>query len=210
MKTTTNNTTNNNTMNNANNTLAKVILPFATEIVKKNAMGVEILFADVVTDMKKGTKNNRSEAYNRFFNEEKGTWNVRKETLYINATLGRVYENSVENRSDNTESYDTEKPKGKNWVQFPYLLQADNNPNMLYLRISENKNTKRETTYFVGERVATKEEVEIIKAHLPQKNHTCQKQIEYGVKEENQAIVKDFTLSKIKYIKFGEKKLQLA
>ena len=197
-------------MKTTNNVLATAIAPFVTNLVKANAMGVEILFADEVTDMKKGTAKNRSLAYNKFYNAEKGCWNVRKETKYTNVTLGRVYEKSVENRSDNKERYETEKPKGKSWVQFPYLLQSDNNSEMFYLRVSENKNTKRETTYFVGDRVATAEEIELIKAHLPKKNNTCKKQLEYGVKEEEQAVVKDFTLNKIKYIKFGDKKLQLS
>ena len=197
-------------MKTTNNTLATAIAPFVANIVKANAMGVEILFSDIVSDMKKGTAKNRSLAYNKFYDPQRGCWNVRKETRYTNVTLGRVYEKSVENRADNEEPYETEKPKGKTWVQFPYLLRSDNNADLLYLRVSENKNTKRETTYFVGDRAATAEEVEIIKAHLPKKSSTCQKQLAYGVKEEEQAIVKDFTLSKIKHIKFGERKLQLS
>lgn len=193
-----------------NNSLASIIVPFVTNFIKKNAMGVEILFSSEVTDMKKGTTKNRSVAYNKFYNTEKGCWNVRKETRYGNVTLGRIYENSVENRADNEERYETEKPKGKTWLEYPYLLQADNNTDMLYLRVSENKNTTRETTYFVGDRKATEEEIEIIKAHLPKKDYTCQKQLAYGVREENQVIVKDLTLNKIKYIKFGERKLQLS
>ena len=169
-------------------------------------MGVEILFSSEVTNLKKGTAKNRSTAYLRFYDEESKTWNVRKETRYVNVTLGRNYTASVENRSENEEDYNTEKPKGKFWVKYPYLLQAENSDTQ-YLRIAENKNTKRETTYFVGDREATAEELEIIKANLPQKNYSCQKQINYGVAEDNQAVVKDFTLSKIKYIKFGEKKL---
>lgn len=193
-----------------NTTLASVVLPFASEIIRKNAMGVEILFKDSVDTLKKGTKNSRSEAYTRFFDEKTGNWAVTKETRYINVTLGREYSKSVENRSDTEEKYEVETPKGKAWVQYPYLLKSDKDESKLYLRVFENKNTKRVTTYFVNGKEATPEEVEIIKAHLPEKKYDCKKQIEFGVAEDNQVTLKDLTLSKIAYIKFGDKKLQLA
>ena len=193
-----------------NTTLAAVILPFASEIVRKNAMGVEVLFKDVVDDMLKGTKNNRSEAYKKFYDEKNNVWTVSKETRYINVTLGREYTNSVENRSDNEENYEVEKPKGKSWLEYPYLLKSDRDETKLFLRVFENANTKRKTTYFVNGREATPDEVAIIKAHLPKKNYDCKKQLDYGVAEDKQVTLKDLTLSKIAYIKFGDKKLQLA
>ena len=179
--------------------------------IGKNQMGGQIVYRATETKMKKGTKNARSLAYAKFFDEEKGEWNVEKSTKYINVTFQRDYASAVQNRSDNTEKYDVEKPKGMTWVKGleGIILVSDNDPNKFYLRIAENKNTKRETTYFVSGRNATDEELTIIKEHLPQSNHTCKKQIDFGVDEENLVIVKSIDLANIVSIKFGDKILTL-
>lgn len=191
--------------------LKEVVCGFI-RLIKANAMGAQIVGLFPVTNMRKGTAKQRTEAYNRFFNEKTGEWNVTKRSIYKNVTFQRSYLNSVENRAkDNPIPYEVEAPRGRNWVEGceGILLVADNDPTKLYLRVSQNKNTTIESTYFVGDREATAEEVEIIKAALPTKTNVCKKQLEYGVSEDNMVIVKDFTLANIVSIKFGDKFVNL-
>lgn len=153
-----------------NDKLKEAILAFV-RLIKANAMGAQIIGHFPITDLKKGTKNNRSLAYTKFFNEEKGAWNVSKITRYVNVTFQRNYANSVNNRADNDTPYEVEAPKGKAWVEGAegILLYSLADPSKLYLRISENANTKRETTYYVGNNVASEEEIAIIKEFSPKK-----------------------------------------
>lgn len=193
-----------------NEQLKNVVADFV-RLIKANAMGAQVIGHFPINDLKKGTAKNRTEAYNRFFNVETGEWRVSKVTTYKNITFQRSYLNAVENRSENPMPYQVEAPKGREWVEGceGILLIGTSDPSKLYLRISENKNTKRETSYFVDNRPATEEEIAIIKEFSPKKNYTCQKQVNYGVSEENQVIVKDLTLVNIVQIKFGEKILNL-
>lgn len=179
--------------------------------IGKNLMGGQIVYRGVEKDLKKGTAKNRTSAYTKFFDEKKGVWGVEKETTYSNITFQRDYQSAVENRADNKEPYNVEKPKGMTWVEGleGIILVSDKDPNKFYLRIAENKNTTRKTTYFIGDRQATESELEIIKENLPTKSHICKKQIEYGVSEENLVIVKSIALENIKSIKFGDKLLIL-
>ena len=196
----------------ANNVeLKNVIVAFVKDCVKANALGVQIVGHFPIDNLKKGTAKNRTEAYNRFYNAETNTWNVSKVTTFKNVTLQRNYVNSCENRSDNMLPYNAEKPNGKSWVSDAegILLVSDTDDTKFYLRLSQNKNTVIETTYYIGEREATAEEVAIIKEFSPQKNYVCKKQLEYGISEENQVLVRDFTLTNIVSIKFGEKFIKL-
>ena len=179
--------------------------------IGKNLMGGQIVYRANVTDLKKGTKNNRSLAYTKFFNEEKGEWAVEKETTYVNVTFQRDYTASVENRSDNPTPYETEKPKGMSWVKGleGIILVSDTDPTKFYLRIAENKNTKAKTTYFVGGHIASDTDIAIIRDHLPKKDYICKKQTEYGVADEEQVRVKSISLENIASIKFGDKVLTL-
>ena len=181
------------------------------QTIRANAMGAQVTAEFVVDKMRKGMAKNRSEAYNRFFNEATGEWRVTKVTHYGNVTFQREYAKSVENRSDNDTPYAVEKPNGKHWVEGceGILLASDKEEGKFYLRMSENANTKRESIYYVDGRPATDEEVEIIKAHLPNPSTYCKKQVEHGVNPEHQVIVKDITLDNILNITYGAKSLTL-
>lgn len=191
-------------------TLANVVTEFV-RIIKANAMGGEIVAEFAVDKLRKGTAKNRSAAYVQFYDEIKGEWRTTKTTHYKNITFQRNYANACNNRSESEIPYEAEAPNGKHWVEGAegILLQADADPSKFYLRISENKNTKRETTYFVDGRTATSEEIAIIKEFSPTPSTICKKQLEHGISEDNQVIVKDITLTNIVSIKFGEKVLTL-
>lgn len=178
-----------------------------------NLMGGVVVLNTSVDNLKKGTAKNRSLAYEKFFDPIKGVWRTTKTTRYTNLSFQRNYANACTNRAeDNSTPYIAEKPKGRSWVEGleGILLVSDTDPNKFYLRVSENKNTTRQTTYFVDGNEATAEEVAIIKEFLPtKKTYVCQKQIENGIAEDNQVIVKDFCVDNIVSIQFGKKVLTL-
>lgn len=195
----------------SNEQLKDLVVAFVRNAVKANGLGVQIIANFAVNDLKKGTAKNRSEAYNRFFDIEKGEFKTSKTSTYKNVTLQRSYLNAVENRSENPMPYELEAPKGREWVEGceGILLVSTTDPTKFYLRVSMNKNSKVESTFFVGEKEATAEEVAIIKEWSPKKDYTCKKQLAYGVDEDNQVKVKDFTLTNIVAIKYGERTLTL-
>lgn len=190
--------------------LKNVIIPFVA-LIGANKLGAQVVGHFPITDLRKGTANNRTLAYEKFFNETTKTWNVSKVTRFKNVTFLRDYTHSVENRSDNPLPYVVEAPKGRKWVEGceGVILVSTSDPTKLYLRMCENKNTIRETTYYVNNVLATEEEVAIIKEFSPKRDYVCKKQIDYGVSEEAQVIVKDLTLTNIMSIKFGDKVLNL-
>ena len=190
--------------------LANVVTEFV-RLIKANAMGGEIVAEFAVDKLRKGTAKNRSLAYTKFYDADKGEWRTTKTTHYRNITFQRSYANACNNRSENEQPYEVEAPNGKHWVEGAegILLQANADPTKFYLRISENKNTKRDTTYYVDGNLATEEDIAIIKEFSPTPSTICKKQLEHGISEDNQVIVKDITLSNIVSIKFGEKMLNL-
>ena len=139
----------------------KTMLEFV-ESVKKGTMGVNIL---VCTEPKMNKRNNPF--YGR----------VRKVSIRTNIRFGIDYESSVNGRLESENKvadFSAEKPNGKHWVNYPYLLGSDKDDNQKYLRVYPCENTKNHTYYIIdGERFATDEEVEIIKSFLPKSNNTA-------------------------------------
>ena len=193
----------------SNSELVTVIASFVN-LIKANALGVTVV-AQKTCEFNKGTKNNRSKAYRLFYNEEVGDWVVRKVTTYTNVTFQRNYTNSVENRGDNPMPYEAELPKGKRWFndETSFILKSVTDETKLYLRFAENANTKRSSTYYVGNRIATEAEREFIKKYEKVSKGVCHKQIEYGVDADHLVKCKDITLTNIVGIKFGDLLLKL-
>lgn len=191
--------------------LSTLVSAFVVNLNAENKLGGEVVITAEVTDIKSGTPKNRSLAYQKLYDTENQRWRVTKRTEYKNVTFQRNYANSCTNRADNETPYIAEKPIGRSWVKGleGILLVSDKDPNKHYLRIAENKNTIRKTTYFVDGREATEDEIDLIKSHLYKKTYTCQKQLQYGIKEEDLVSVKDFLLANIDYIKFGKQLLVL-
>lgn len=181
--------------------------------IRANLMGGVVVTDKVLgkNDLAKGRTNNRSLAYQKFYDETKDAWRIRAITRYTNISFQRNYENACTNRADTTEKYIAEKPKGMSWVNGleGILLVSDTDPNKFYLRINENKNTTHHTTYFIDGKEATAEEVAIIKEHLPKRNNICKKQLDFGIAEDDMVVVKSISLENIASIKFGQKMLIL-
>lgn len=178
--------------------------------IRANSLGA-VVVAKSEPKLAKGTKKNPSASRVRFYDEERKEWNVVKVTTYGNVTFQRDYTASCENRSDNTEEYQTEKSKGKSHVEGceGILLQSDKDAEKFYLRFSENANTTRKSVYFVNGRPATAEELEIIKGDLQVRSYVCPKQVAYGIDAEHQVMVKDIAVTNLIVIKCGAKVLNM-
>lgn len=133
------------------------------------------------------------------------TREIIKITRYVNVTIGRSYEKSVENRSENETSYEVEKPKGRHYAKgaYPYISTSDKDDKQHYLSVFLNKNTVTKSVYFVDGRLATEEEIKLIKEFTPLPS-IPKKQLEYGVSEDN--IVKTFApkLDNVLKVAFGK------
>ena len=73
---------------------------------------------------------------------------VQKATYMSNVALGYDYENVVNarlERKGETADYVAEKPKGKNWDIFPFILKSDKDESIKYLRCTMRPNTATKT-----------------------------------------------------------------
>lgn len=133
---------------------------------------------------------------------------VKKATYITNVALGYTYENVVNNRLDRKgleSNFESEKPKGKSWLEFPYLLVSDKDNTQQYLRTTMRKNSKIDNIYLLdGKIVNDLDIINQIKQWLP-KPSTSAKQETFGLTEEEQVIVRDFKVENIVSLMQGEK-----
>ena len=121
---------------------------------------------------------------------------VRKITYYTNVGLGISYENTINNKRErNGEERDfvSEKPFGMSWEVFPFILKSDKNPSQKYLRMQFYKNTTCKSIYLVNGKLATANEIEIIKQFTPKRAETEIKVV--SVKLENIKKIKQSNVS---------------
>lgn len=161
--------------------------------INKGTFGISLV---AVTTPKMNKKNNP------FFGR------VKKATYITNVALGYTYENCVNNRLDRKgldSNFESEKPKGKTWLEFPYLLVSDKDNTQQYLRTTMRQNSKIENIYLLdGEIVNDLDIINQIKNWLP-KPSTSAKQESFGLSEEEQVIVRDFKIESIVSLMQGEK-----
>lgn len=133
---------------------------------------------------------------------------VKKATYMSNVALGYDYENVVNarlERKGEEGTFQAEKPKGKSWDVYPFILQSDKDENVKYLRCTMRPNTATKTIYILdGEVVKDADTIIAIKGWLP-KSAPCNKQTEIGLSEEEQVIVRDYKLDGILCLTQGEK-----
>lgn len=133
---------------------------------------------------------------------------VQKATYMSHVALGYGYENVINarlERKGEEGNYQAEKPKGKSWLEYPYILQSDKDESVKYLRCTMRPSTATKTLYILdGEIVTDAETIIAIKGWLP-KSAPCVKQTESGLSEEEQVIVRDYKLDNILCLTQGEK-----
>lgn len=112
--------------------------------------------------------------------------------------FGNIYENSVNNRSEKESGvrvFETEAPKGKVWVKFPYFLTSVDG-SKTYVRFYKMRNIKGSSFVLVNGKFATDEQMAIIKEYEVKNNYFSQKQAESGLVE-NQVMVRDINIDNI-------------
>lgn len=100
---------------------------------------------------------------------------VRKVTFYTNIGLGISYENTMNNKREKDgeeRDFEAQKPSGMSWEAFPFILRSDKDPNQKYLRMQFYANTKVQSTYLINGKIATPNELEIIKQFTPKKSES--------------------------------------
>lgn len=119
---------------------------------------------------------------------------VRKVTCVTNA---RAYDYAKAVNKVSRETFESDPLKGYRWLVPNVIKQAiADNSLQLTLTFKVNDKTTFETTYFVGNRKATPSEVEFIKENLYVPK-TPKKQLEYGVKEDDIILVRNYKFSNI-------------
>ena len=133
---------------------------------------------------------------------------VKKATYMSNVALGYDYENVVNarlERKGEEGTFQAEKPNGKSWDVYPFILQSDKDESIKYLRCTMRPNTATKTIYILdGEIVKDAETILAIKDWLP-KSAPSVKQTESGLSDDEQVIVRDYKLDGILCLTQGEK-----
>lgn len=133
---------------------------------------------------------------------------VHKATYMQNVALGYDYENVVNNRLEKNGvdgDFKAEKPKGKSWFEYPYILEADKDNSVKYLRCTMRKNTKSKSVFILDGKIVTDEKVLTeIKAFIPAPS-ASKKQEENGLNDDEQVIVRDYKLDGVISLFQGEK-----
>lgn len=121
---------------------------------------------------------------------------IKKITFYSNIGLGISYENTINNRKERNgeeRNFEAEKPFGMSWEHFPFILKSDKNPSQKYLRLQFYANTKVKSVFLINGKLATPNELEIIKQFTPKKTETEIKVV--SVKLENIKKIKQSNVS---------------
>lgn len=115
------------------------------------------------------------------------------------------YINSINKRIDKCsdgqekQDYELAELKGKSWVVPNKILQGKDD---YLVRFFEMKNTKPKSDYKIDGNLATPEQIAIIKQFLPA-SAPVKKQLESGITENEQVVIRDIKLSNILSIKIG-------
>lgn len=133
---------------------------------------------------------------------------LHKATYMSNVALGYDYEKSVNarlGREGLATDFVAEKPKGKNWDNYPFILQSDKDSSVKYLRCTMRPNTFSKSVYILDGVVVTDENVLAeIKSWITTSSYSI-KQAEFGLEDEKQVVVRDYKLDSIIALTQGEK-----
>lgn len=133
---------------------------------------------------------------------------VMKITYMTNLALGYDYENTLNNRlkkKDIDVKYKSEKSNGRNWCLYPYILQADRDENIKYLRCVIRNDMTIKTAYLLDGNIVGGDLLSDIKQYCYKSNNYCKKQAEYGLSKEEQVNTKDYLIDGVLLLKQGEK-----
>lgn len=134
---------------------------------------------------------------------------VRKVTYYNDVMIGCEYANVVTNRAERssgvTEKYDPQASKCGAWIDdnYKYCRQKPNTK-QCYFQFIFRLNTNPKPIWFVDNRIATSEEIEVIKSFLSGGNKSYNKQHDYGIIDGEEVDIRCPKVENVMEIRFSE------
>ena len=133
---------------------------------------------------------------------------LHKATYMSNVALGYDYEKVVNahlSKEGLATDFVAEKPKGKNWDSYPFILQSDKDSSVKYLRCTMRPNTFAKSVYILDGEVVSDTNVLIEIKNWITPSGISVKQAESGLEDEKQVVVRDYKLEGIIALTQGEK-----
>lgn len=164
--------------------------------LKKGTFGIQVISVTIPTMRKKN---------NPYLGK------VQKFTYSVNVCFGYDYasylfgkakkQGLLNGRTLEDFKAEVSKPKGMNWVEFPFFLQSEKDENQEYLRCYYNSNSKSYSIYLIDGKVASEEQEKEINSFISSSSSSYS--TKFGV---NDITVRSPKLESIKVIVQGQNK----
>lgn len=133
---------------------------------------------------------------------------VHKASYMTNVALGYDYQSVVNKHLEKKGldgDFQAEKPKGKSWFEYPYILESDKDNSVKYLRCTMRNNTKAKSVFILDGNIIENDSLLAEIKSFIQTSSTSKKQEESGLNDDEQVIVRDYKLDGIICLAQGEK-----
>ena len=130
--------------------------------------------------------------------------NVIEQVQYSHVAIGTSYENAVNNRNERINGSRDFVAESLPWGQWEIANKVISHKGNYYLRYYKNRNTITTRTLFVGDRLATVEEANIIHAFYKSSgSNNSNRQSYIGIANDEQVQPRVTNINSIIKIKFG-------
>lgn len=163
----------------------------------KGTFGVTMVAVTIPTM----SKRRRSGEVNPFYGR------VHKCTMTTNIALGYDYQSNVNirlERKGEEKNFEASKPSGKHWVNYPFILANDKNPEQHYLRVTSRKSSKSTIVWLLDGKPINANDIRQLMEWIPSSS-SSKKQESFGLSEEEQVKVFDYKVEGIIAIAQGER-----
>lgn len=119
------------------------------------------------------------------------------------------YENAIRNKQIRlgvTPDFNSEPIKGKSWLVYNKIEKSLSDENTLYMRLYIVPQQKVSVTYYIDGRLATEDEITIIKQWLP-KSSSSIKQLEHGIPIDEQLEIRSPKIENLIKIRMDKKEI---
>ena len=131
--------------------------------------------------------------------------NVTEQVQYSHVTIGTSYEKAVNNRNERINGSRDFVAESLPWGQWEIANKVISHKGNYYLRYYKNRNTITTRTLYVGDRLATVEEVKIINAYYKSSgSNNSNRQSYIGIDSAEQVHPRVTNIVNIVRIKFGD------
>jgi hypothetical protein len=133
---------------------------------------------------------------------------VHKASYMTNVALGYDYENVINaklERKGLANDFVAEKPKGKTWDNYPFILQSDKDNSIKYLRCTIRPNTISKSVYLLDGVIVKDDTILTNIKNFISASSFSPKQANSGLEEKEQVIVRDYKVEGVIALSQGEK-----